>query len=130
MHDLIRVMVIDNQIIVREGLCTLLNRLPEINIIAEVDEIGVALKLINEMSPDIIFVNMDMQGIDRIEITNQILKNSPSCRMIALLLNFNGTIVAELMSAGVRGCISKDCSVQELEQAVYTVNNKKKISQH
>ena len=119
----INILLADDHKIIRDGLRTLLDRHPKMNVIAEAADGRSTIRLAKELSPDITIMDITMPDLNGIDASKQILKNDPDARIIALSVHTDKRYVKGMLHAGVLGYLSKDCSFDELVQAINTVMN-------
>lgn len=116
-----RVIIIDDHKIMREGLRSLLEKQPETEVVAEAENAQTALKLIEELTPDLVIIDVVMPGLNGIETTRRILTKTPSVKVIALSMYSDKRFVMEMLRAGASGYLLKDCAFEELDGAIHAV---------
>ncbi len=114
----IRVILVDDHQIVRDGLCSLLAKYDDIEVIAETDNGRAALELACELKPDVMVMDIAMPDLNGVEATRQVVQACPSTRVIALSMHSNRRYVSEMLSAGASGYLLKDSAFDELTQAI------------
>jgi two-component system response regulator NreC len=114
----IRIIVADDHRIVRNGLRTLLNSEPDIEVIAEAENGRKTIQLTRELSPDVVVMDITMPDLNGIEATRQILAEFPQVKIIALSMHNHEQFVTGMFMAGASGYLLKDCSVDELAAAI------------
>ena len=117
----IKVLLVDDHAIIREGLRSLLEKQPEMEVIADTDDGRKALRLVRELSPDIVIMDITMPGLNGIEATRQITAEFPDVKVIALSIHSKRRYVADMLSAGATGYILKECLFDELVAAIKAV---------
>ena len=117
----IKVLLVDNHAIIREGLRSLLEKQPEMEVIADTDDGRKAIELVRELLPDIVIMDITMPGLNGIEATRQITAEFPDVKVIALSIHSKRRFVADMLSAGATGYILKECLFDELVQAIKAV---------
>jgi DNA-binding NarL/FixJ family response regulator len=117
----IRVLLVDDHKIIREGLCTLLKKTPDIEVVAEAENGRMALQLAREVMPDVIVMDVSMPGLNGIEATRKILAALPDIKVVTLSMHSDNRLVVGMLTAGASGYLLKDCSFEELENAIRTV---------
>lgn len=118
---MIRVMIVDDHNIVREGIRTLLEKFPGISVVAEADNGRTALELVADAAPAVILMDMSMPGMNGIEATQRLLADHPGVRVLILSMHKDKRYVAQGFQAGARGYLLKDCASTELVKAVRAV---------
>ncbi len=117
----IKVLLADDHAIIREGLRSLLEKQPEMEVIADTDDGRKAVELVRELLPDIVIMDITMPGLNGIEATRQITAEFPDVKVIALSIHSKRRFVADMLSAGATGYILKECLFDELVQAIKAV---------
>lgn len=117
----IRVLLVDDHAIIREGLRSLLEKQPEMEVVADTDDGRKAFDLVRELLPDIIIMDITMRGLNGIEATRRIIDEFPAVKVIALSIHSKRRYVADMLSAGAAGYILKECLFDELVQAIKAV---------
>jgi DNA-binding NarL/FixJ family response regulator len=117
----IRILLADDHGIIREGLRSLLEKEPEMEIIGEAEDGRKALSLVRELTPDVIVMDISMPNLNGVDATRQIVDQFPKVRVIALSMHSNRRFVADMLRAGASGYILKECLFDELVQAIRLV---------
>jgi DNA-binding NarL/FixJ family response regulator len=117
----IKVLLVDDHAIIREGLRSLLEKQHEIEVIADTDDGRKAVELVRELLPNIVIMDISMPGLNGIEATRQITAGFPAIKVIALSIHSKRRFVADMLSAGATGYILKECLFDELVQAIEAV---------
>ena len=118
----IRVLVVDDQIIVREGICLLLSQVEGIDVVGEAGDGQQAVAQAAALEPDVILMDLVMPGMDGIEATRQITAARSDARVL-VLTSYAGdeagmTRVVPAIEAGARGFLLKDSSPADLIHAI------------
>ncbi len=117
----IRVLVADDHAVVREGLVAILNRQPDIRVIAEASDGASALASWDRLQPDVTLVDLRMPGLDGVEVTAALHRRDPRSKVI-ILTTFDGDEdIARGLAAGASAYLLKDATADELAQSVRTV---------
>jgi len=117
----VKVLLVDDHAIIREGLRSLLEKQPDMEVVADVDDGRRAVELVRELSPDVVIMDVTMPRLGGIEATRQITGESPSVKVIALSIHSKRRFVADMLQAGAAGYILKECLFDELVQAIHAV---------
>jgi DNA-binding NarL/FixJ family response regulator len=117
----IRVLLADDHKIVREGLRSLLEKEPDIDVIAMADNGRTGLQLAGELRPDVAVIDIAMPEMNGIEAIRRISNENPGIKILALSMHSARRFVVEALSAGAKGYILKDCASEELVRAIRTV---------
>ncbi len=115
----------DDHQIVRQGLRILLEAEPDMEVVAEADNGRKVLRMAQELTPDIIIMDLSMPELNGIEATRQILAEVPGIRIIALSMHSDSLFVLNMIRAGASGYLLKDCALEELVKAIRAVVNNK-----
>ena len=117
----IRVVVVDDHKLVKEGICALLKDEPAVEVIGDAADGRAAVRMAEELSPDVVLMDVALPGLNGIEATRQIVKSKPRVRVLALSMYADGNYVSEMLKAGAAGYLLKDCEFDELTRAIRTV---------
>ncbi len=117
----IKIILADDHKIVRDGLRSLLEKHSGMEVIAEAADGRNALKLVRELKPDVIVMDITMPDLNGIEATRQITSGYPNVKVIALSVNSDKLFVLGMLQAGATGYLLKDCAFEELADAIRAV---------
>jgi DNA-binding NarL/FixJ family response regulator len=121
MADRIRILLVDDQRLMREGLRILLELEPDLEIAGEATNGQEALDTYAEIEPDVVLMDVRMPGMDGVEATWRLRERWPSALVIILTTFDDDEYVFEGLRAGARGYLLKDVSGHDLADAVRTV---------
>jgi DNA-binding NarL/FixJ family response regulator len=119
--DTTRVLIADDQRVVRDGLTLLLGLLPGVEVVATAADGEEALALARELAPDVALMDLRMPRCDGVEATRRLLEMSPDCRVIVLTTYADDRSVVDALRAGARGFLTKDAGAEEIERAISAV---------
>ena len=119
----LRILLADDHKIMREGLRTLLEKQPDMEVIAEAENGRMTVQLSRKFRPDVVLMDIIMPGLNGIEATRQIVAELPDIKVIALSMHSDSKFVSEMLSAGASGYLLKDSAFEELGKALRTVVN-------
>jgi len=122
---MIKVVLADDHQIVRHGLRTLLSAEPDIEVVGEADNGRAVVRLVQELAPQVVIMDISMPDLNGIEATRQIVSEAAGVKVIALSMHSDGLFVLNMFKAGASGYLLKDCALEELVKAVRTVMNRK-----
>uniref|UniRef100_A0A7V6DNI3 Response regulator transcription factor n=1 Tax=Desulfobacca acetoxidans TaxID=60893 RepID=A0A7V6DNI3_9BACT len=114
----IRIIIADDHQIVRQGLKTLLEREPDMEVVAEAEDGRRTLSLVKEFIPHVVVLDVEMPDLNGIEAARQILTEYPQVKVIALSMYSDRRFVVNMLKAGANGYLLKDCAFEELAQAI------------
>jgi len=117
----VRVLIVDDHKLVREGLRSLLEKEPDMKVIGEAEDGHTALSLVQQESPDVVIIDVAMPNLNGIEATRQILTKAPNTRVIALSMYTDRRFIIGMLNAGASGYLPKDCAFEELAAAIHAV---------
>jgi DNA-binding NarL/FixJ family response regulator len=121
MPEAIRILLVDDQRLMREGLRILLELEPDLEIVGEADNGQAALNAYEELRPDVVLMDVRMPGMDGVEATWRLRQRWPQARIVILTTFDDDEYVFEALRAGALGYLLKDVSGSDLAQAVRTV---------
>lgn len=117
----IKIILVDDHKIMREGLRNLLEREEGMQIIAEASDGRTAVRLTRDLLPDLVVMDTIMPDLNGIEATRQIINENPGIKIIALSMHSDKQFVVEMLKAGASGYMLKDCAFEELVNAIHCV---------
>ena len=116
----IRVLIADDQRVVREGLAVLLGLLPGVEVVGTAADGEQAVALATELAPDVVLMDLRMPRCDGIEATRR-LREHGCARVIALTTYADDRSVLDALRAGARGYLTKDAGGEEIHRALTRV---------
>ncbi|MGE5656489.1 MAG: response regulator [Actinomycetota bacterium] len=117
----IRVLIADDHSIVRQGLATIINRDPEMTVIAQAEDGRQAIDLFREYQPDITLMDLRMPNIGGVEAINTICAEFKSARIVVLTTYDGDEDIYRGLQTGAQGYLLKDAKPNELLSAIRTV---------
>jgi DNA-binding NarL/FixJ family response regulator len=117
----IRILIADDHEIVREGLRSLLEKQPDMEVIAEAENGRTTVALSRKFKPDVVIMDITMPDLNGIEATRQIVTESTGVKVLALSMHSTRKLVTEMLSAGASGYLLKHSAFEELGRALHTV---------
>ena len=118
--DTIRILLVDDHQVVREGLRRMLELEADMEVVGEANDAKEALTQLELFSPEVILMDIKMPGVGGIELTRQLKEKQPSCNIIMLTLY--DEYLAEAIEAGAVGYLLKDVKREELVRAIRAVH--------
>ncbi|HEU4637325.1 MAG TPA: response regulator transcription factor [Candidatus Binatia bacterium] len=122
MNNKIRIMVIDDQAVVRQGFVSLINTVADMEVIAEGINGQQAIDLYGQHTPDVTLIDLRMPVVGGVEAITTIRHNFPNARLIVLTTYDGDEDIYRSLQAGARGYLLKDVFFEELETAIRTVH--------
>ncbi|MEU6069264.1 MULTISPECIES: response regulator transcription factor [Streptomyces] len=119
--DPIRVLIADDQQMVRQGFTVLLNTQPDIEVIGQAVDGRDAISKVAELNPDVVLMDIRMPELGGIEATRRITMDDPAVKVLVLTTFDLDEYVYEALRAGASGFLLKDASADKLAEAVRVV---------
>jgi DNA-binding NarL/FixJ family response regulator len=116
-----RLLLADDHTLFREGVRSLLARMPEVVVVAETGDGREALELIEQHRPDVALLDITMPGLNGLEVAARTERASPRTRVVILSMHANEGYVAQALRAGIAGYLLKDAAATELAAALRAV---------
>ncbi|MEU6393460.1 response regulator transcription factor [Streptomyces sp. NPDC046939] len=120
-RPLARVVVVDDQTVVREGIVMLLGLLPGIEVVGAGGDGEEALALVAELAPDVVLMDLRMPRCDGVEATRRIRAEHPGTQVVILTTYADDDSLFPALRAGARGYLTKDAGGEEIVRAVWDV---------
>ena len=117
----IRVLLADDHRVVLSGFRSMLDAQADIEVVGEAANGREAVELAERMKPDVVVMDVTMPVLNGIEAVRQIVKAVPSVRVLALSMHKDSVYVREMLRAGAKGYLLKDCQEADLLSAVRAV---------
>lgn len=117
----IRLLLADDHNVMRQGLSALLEQIPQVEVVAEARTGAEAVKVAGRLNPDLVLMDVTMPDLNGIEATRRILRECKNTRVMALSMQTDRNYILGMLRAGASGYLLKDCSLEELAQAIKKV---------
>ncbi|HRF49216.1 MAG TPA: response regulator transcription factor [Anaerolineales bacterium] len=117
----IRILLVDDQRLMRDGLRTLLELEDDIDVVGEAGDGQAALEAYEQLRPDLVLMDIRMPVMNGVEATRRLMAHEPEARVIILTTFDDDASVFDGLRAGARGYLLKDLSGAELAEAIRTV---------
>jgi NarL family two-component system response regulator YdfI len=114
----IRVLIADDHMVVREGLQTVLELAGDLEPVGAAADGAEAVRLVGELSPDVVLMDLRMPGVDGIEAIRQIKERYPAVEIVILTTYDDDAYIVRGLRAGARGYLLKDTGRQALFDAI------------
>ena len=117
----IRVLVVDDHTIVRDGICSLLGLTPDIEVVGEAADGREALEVVRKLMPDVVLMDIAMPIMGGLEATRRICKEFPRIKVLALTQYDDREYVFPVIEAGACGFISRTAASSELASGIRSI---------
>lgn len=115
---MIRVVLVDDHDIVRQGIKLLLEEQPDILVVGDTHDGMKGMDLVEQHKPDVLVTDMKLSGIMGLEVTRQVRQRFPNTRVVVLSMYANAVHVVEALRSGACAYVVKDAGINELVKAV------------
>jgi DNA-binding NarL/FixJ family response regulator len=119
--DNTRILLADDHTLVRAGLRILLSTLPGVDVIGEANDGGEAIKLVGELKPDVVLMDIAMKPVNGLDAAARINVKFPDVRILILSMHANEEYVLQALRAGASGYLLKEAATAELGLALAAV---------
>jgi DNA-binding NarL/FixJ family response regulator len=119
---MIRLMIVDDHAIVRDGLSALLCMVDDFEVVAEAGTGAAALERARETTPDVVLMDIGMKDENGIEVAARLLDDQPDCAVLMLTMHDGVEHAQRALAAGARGYVLKDSPAAEIVGAIRTVH--------
>ena len=114
----IRVIIVDDHVLVRSGLEVVLGMFDDIELVGQAGDGEEALRLCEELRPDVVLMDLVMPGMSGVEATRRVLAECPGAKVVALTSFTEEALIGETLRAGAIGYLMKNVSADQLADAV------------
>ena len=121
MSEKTRILVVDDQTVVREGLVLLLELLPGLDVAGSCGDGEQAVAMVAELNPDVVLMDLRMPRVDGVEATRRIKEAHPDVEVVVLTTYADDESIFAALRAGARGSLTKDAGADEIARAVEAV---------
>lgn len=116
-----RVLVVDDQRVLREGLVTMLQLISDVEVAGSAADGAEAVSVAERVRPDVVLMDLRMPRVDGVEATRRVLAAVPTARVIVLTTYADDESVFAALDAGARGYLTKDAGADEIARAIQAV---------
>ena len=118
----IRVLIADDQRVVREGLSMLVALIDDVQVVGTACDGAEAVRLAEAHRPDVVLMDLRMPGVDGIAATADLRQRLPAARVLVLTTYADQDVIVPALQAGARGYLTKDASAEQIETAIRAVH--------
>jgi DNA-binding NarL/FixJ family response regulator len=118
----IRVLIADDQRVVREGLSMLVALIDGVDVVGTASDGAEAVRLAEAHHPDVVLMDLRMPGTDGIAATADLRERLPAARVLVLTTYADEDAIVPALQAGARGYLTKDASAEQIEAAIHAVH--------
>jgi DNA-binding NarL/FixJ family response regulator len=117
-HSTISILIVDDHEVVRNGIRSYLETIKDFDVVGEADSGEAAIKMVSELIPDIVLLDLIMPGMDGVETTRQIKKVTPRTQVVVLTSYHEDVHIFPALKAGAISYILKDMKMEKLVDAL------------
>ena len=123
----IRVLVVDDHVLLRQGIRVLLNEEQDFEVVGEAEEEQGALSLTIELQPDIVLVDIGLGTSGGLDVAKQLLRTSPETRIVLFAGSNDEQLLFDAVRIGVHGYLQKTLSIEDLRRALRAVKRGERV---
>ena len=123
MNPKMKVMIVEDHAIFREGLKRVISEMDDVELIGEAENGAMFLEMLKKATPDVVLMDIQMPVMDGIEATEKALKIDPSLKILVISMFGEEEYVYSMVEKGVSGFILKTSGIQDLERAIKKISN-------
>lgn len=117
-----RILLVDDHPVVRKGLQSCLANRDNLKIVGEASDGAESIQKAKELEPDIVLMDINMPGMNGLEVTDRLRKETPKIKVLVLSMHGARDYVLRIVKAGARGYVLKDAPTDELVRAIESVH--------
>jgi|SRR5581483_7346882 DNA-binding NarL/FixJ family response regulator len=114
----VRILIVDDHEVVRQGLRTILNARPQWEIVGEAENGREAIDLTRQLRPDVVILDITMPIMSGLEATQELEKSFPAARVLIFTMHDSKSLIKAVRKAGARGYVLKSRAARDLIHAV------------
>jgi DNA-binding NarL/FixJ family response regulator len=118
----IRLLLIDDFPLIREGFAAALESDPGLDIVGQADDGDAGLRLAHELQPDVIVLDLNMPNMGGLSVLEKLRSRAPEAKVLVVTANERAQPLLDAVAAGATGYLTKRCTCEELRQAVINVH--------
>ena len=120
-RHVIRLLVVDDHAVVREGFVSLLNRQPDLEVVGEAADGAEAIQRAEELRPDVVLMDVDMPTMDGMEATRRLTEQHADIAVIGLSVHEDASVSRAMTAAGAHAYVSKRAATKDLVETIHRV---------
>ena len=124
-NETTKIVVVDNHLMVREGLCALVDKQPDMEVSAQVREGADVVQVVLELMPEVIIMDIHLPEFNGSDATREIIAGHPTAKVIGLSLSFDEYSITSMLQAGASGYLLMESPFEELINAIHSVTDDK-----
>lgn len=117
----VRILLTEDHLVMRAALRCLLDTHADFTVVGEATNGREMMNLIQPLAPDVVVMDINMPELNGIEATRQLCERFPHIKVLGLSVHKKGRLVSEILNAGAKGYVPKNCAASELLTAIRTV---------
>ena len=117
----IKILLVDDHRVIREGLRSLIDKQPNMEVVGEAGDGRPAVRLALELTPHGVIMDVTMPVLNGIDATRQIVNERPEIKVLGLSIHSNKQFISYMLKAGASGYLLKNCAFEELVEAIQAV---------
>ncbi|WP_188624308.1 response regulator [Caldalkalibacillus thermarum] len=118
----INILIIDDHTMFREGVKRVIEMNPDFEVVGQAGDGEEAMRLVEELKPDVILMDINMPKMNGVEATEEILRHSPDSKIIILSIHEDESYVFRTLQAGAKGYLLKEMDIDALSEAIRIVH--------
>lgn len=120
---MICVVIADDHLLVRQGICSLLEKSTDIKVVGEAATGFEAIDVCLALKPDVVLMDIAMPRMDGIQATRRVLAEKSAKSVLGLSMHADSILVKQMLCEGAKGYVVKNAAVEELRMAIHAANN-------
>ncbi len=117
-REQIRVLLVDDHSLVRQGVRVFLDALPDITVVGEAASGQEALQMVGELAPDVVLLDLVMPGMNGVEVTRQVKRLQPKTQIVVLTSYHDDDFIFPTLRAGALSYVLKDIHARDLAETI------------
>ena len=117
----VKVLIVDDHEIMREGMSALLHKYSEFEMVGQAADGRQAMEMVSRLKPDVVIMDVGMPNLNGVDATKQLRALYPDLKIMALSTHSDGSVVAKMIKAGASGYMLKESAFDELVEGLNTL---------